>query len=104
MNTKPQGKIRWTICAMIFAATTINLLDRQVLGILASDLQKKIGWNEIQYGYIVSAFQLSYAIGMAVVGRILDSIGTRLGYTLTILLWSLASMAHAFVGTPMGFG
>ena len=89
---------------LFFAANTINLLDRQVLGILASDLQKKIGWNEIQYGYIVSAFQLSYAIGMAVVGRILDSIGTRLGYTLTILLWSLASMAHAFVGTPMGFG
>ncbi|WP_044174050.1 MFS transporter [Flectobacillus major] len=103
-QTKKTTKTRWTVCALIFSATTINLLDRQVLGILASDLQKKIGWTELEYGYIVSAFQFSYAIGMALVGRLLDKVGTRLGYTLSIALWSLASMAHAFVGSAWGFG
>lgn len=82
----------------------MNLVDRQVLGILASDLQRQFAWNEVQYGYIVSAFQLTYALGMAVVGNIIDRIGTRLGYALSVILWSIASAAHALVGSAVGFG
>ncbi len=96
--------MRWTIGALIFAATTMNLVDRQVLGILASDLQRQFGWNEIEYGYIVSAFQLTYALGMAVVGNIIDRIGTRLGYALSVILWSIVCAAHALVGNALGFG
>ncbi len=96
--------MRWTIGALIFAATTMNLVDRQVLGILASDLQRQFGWNEIEYGYIVSAFQLTYALGMAIVGNIIDRIGTRLGYALSVILWSIVCAAHALVGNALGFG
>jgi len=99
-----RGYTRWMICVLLLFATTINYIDRQVLGILAPTLQKEIGWNEVQYGYIVTAFQAAYAIGLLFVGRILDVIGTKLGYAISIIFWSLAAMAHALVKTPFGFG
>ena len=98
------GSIRWRICALLFFANTINYMDRQVLSFLAPLLQTKIGWTEIQYGYIVVAFQAAYAIGLLFVGGIIDAIGVRLGYTLAIILWSLASISHAFARSAMSFG
>jgi ACS family hexuronate transporter-like MFS transporter len=98
------GHYRWVVCALLFFATTVNYVDRQVLGILAPDLQRIIGWNEVQYGYIVTAFQAAYALGLLLAGRLLDKIGTRLGYAAALVLWSLAAMAHALARTPFGFG
>ncbi|HYE58431.1 MAG TPA: MFS transporter, partial [Rhodothermales bacterium] len=101
---KPAGRFRWTMCALLFVGTTINYLDRQVLGILAPTLQTEIGWNEAQYGRIVSAFTFAYAIGFLFVGRWLDRVGTRKGYTWAIVGWSVAAMAHALARTPITFG
>ena len=73
------GRWRWVICALLFFATTINYIDRQVLGILAPELQLEIGWSELDYGRIVIAFQVSYAVMMMVWGGILDRVGTKVG-------------------------
>jgi ACS family hexuronate transporter-like MFS transporter len=102
--TQKVGHYRWTICALLFFGTTMNYVDRQVLGLLAPELQTKIGWNEVQYGYIVTAFQGAYAIGLLLMGRVIDLIGTRIGYALSIGIWSLAAAAHALARTPLGFG
>jgi ACS family hexuronate transporter-like MFS transporter len=99
-----RGHVRWIVCALLFFATTLNYIDRQVLGILAPDLQKIIGWNEVQYGYIVTSFQAAYALGLLLVGRLLDVVGTRHGFALALIFWSLAAMAHALARTPLGFG
>ena len=96
--------IRWWICALLFFATTINYIDRQVFAILAPQLQTEIGWSEIEYGYIVTAFQLSYAVGLLMVGKLIDFLGTKKGFILSIIVWSLAAMAHALARTPIGFG
>jgi ACS family hexuronate transporter-like MFS transporter len=98
------GKFRWVICGLLFFATTINYIDRQVLGILAPDLQKEIGWSELDYGRIVIAFQVSYAVMMLVWGKILDRIGTKLGLGIAVGWWSLAAMATAFARSAMTFG
>ena len=98
------GRYRWTICALLFFATTINYIDRQVLGILAPDLQKEIGWTELDYGRIVIAFQVSYAVMMLVWGRILDRIGTKRGLGIAVAWWSLAAMGTALARSAMGFG
>jgi ACS family hexuronate transporter-like MFS transporter len=89
------GSFRWTICALLFFATTINYVDRQVLSLLKPTLQKEFGWSEIDYADIVLAFQFAYAIGLLVAGRVIDRIGTKLGFSLAILLWSVAAVAHA---------
>jgi MFS transporter, ACS family, hexuronate transporter len=102
-TTKPGGRYRWRVCAMLLAATTINYIDRQVLGVLAPFLQDEIGWNEIQYGYIVTAFQGAYAIGLLCAGAIIDRLGTRIGYAIAIAIWSLAAMGHALAATVGGF-
>ena len=73
------GHYRWTICALLFFATTMNYVDRQILGLLAPTLEKSIGWNEAQYGYIVTAFQAAYAVGLLLMGRLMDWIGARAG-------------------------
>jgi len=96
--------IRWRICALLFFANTINYMDRQVLGVLKPLLQVKIGWSELQYGYIVEAFQAAYALGLLMMGSIIDTIGVRLGYALAIGIWSLAAMSHALARTPLSFG
>jgi len=98
------GRYRWVICALLFFATTINYIDRQVLGILAPDLQKEIGWSELDYGRIVIAFQISYAVMMLVWGRILDRVGTKLGLGLAVAWWSVAAMSTALARSAMGFG
>lgn len=94
---------RWTICALLFAATTINYVDRQVLGILAPSLSQQFGWSEAQYGDIVSWFSLAYAIGFLGAGTLLDRIGVRKGFALSIVAWSLAAIGHAFARTGAGF-
>jgi ACS family hexuronate transporter-like MFS transporter len=96
--------IRWYIAGLLFLATTINYIDRQVFSILAPDLQQEIGWSELDYARIVMAFQLSYAVMLLVSGRVLDRIGTRLGFAIAIVAWSLAEIGHAFARTPLGFG
>ena len=78
-------------------------MDRQVLGVLKTTLQHDLGWNEIDYGNLVFAFQAAYAVGMVVVGRVIDRLGTRLGYALSMVFWSLASMGHAFAGSFISF-
>ena len=98
------GKYRWTICTLVFFATTVNYLDRQVIGILKPVLETDIGIGEAEYGYIVSAFQFAYAIGMLVVGRIIDKMGTKLGYAFAFIGWSLAAIGHAFARGAVGFG
>ncbi|MBN1509614.1 MAG: MFS transporter [Sedimentisphaerales bacterium] len=89
------GWTRWGICGLLFFATTLNYIDRQVIGILKPELAKELGWNEIDYSNIVFAFQIAYAIGYAGAGRLIDRLGVRLGYALAVLFWSLAAMAHA---------
>ena len=98
------GRVRWTICGMLFAATSINYMDRQVIGLLKPTLQVAIGLNEINYGYIIAAFQISYAIGLIVAGRLVDKLGSRLGYSLIMGTWSLAAMGHALARSAFGFG
>jgi len=97
------GRYRWRICAMLLAATTINYIDRQVLGVLAPFLQNEIGWNEIEYGYIVTAFQAAYAIGLLCAGAIIDRLGTRIGYAIAIGVWSVAAMSHSLAAGVVGF-
>jgi len=99
----PIGKYRWRVCAMLLAATTINYIDRQVLGVLAPFLQDEIGWSEIEYGYIVMSFQAAYAIGLLCAGAVIDRFGTRIGYALAISIWSLAAMGHALAASVLGF-
>jgi ACS family hexuronate transporter-like MFS transporter len=104
VDVPKSGHVRWTVCALLFFATTINYIDRQVLGILAPVLQKDIGWTDVQYGNIVAAFSGAYAIGLLLAGRVLDRIGTKIGYAVAMVCWSLAAMAHALARTPFGFG
>jgi MFS transporter, ACS family, hexuronate transporter len=97
------GKYRWTICSMVFFATTINYLDRAVISLLKSDLTKEFHWSESDYSDLVIAFQICYGLGMLGVGRIIDKIGTKLGYAVSIVAWSLAAIGHALVKTTFGF-
>jgi ACS family hexuronate transporter-like MFS transporter len=99
-----QTRFRWVIVALLFLATTFNYMDRQILGILAVTLEKEIGWSEAQYGYIVTAFQTAYAVGLIWFGWAIDRMGTRAGYVLSIGWWSAAAMGHALASTPLGFG
>ncbi|GAB1855487.1 MFS transporter [Flavobacteriaceae bacterium MHTCC 0001] len=95
---------RWRICALLFFASTINYLDRHVLSILAPDLQAENGWSEIDYGYIVTAFQAAYGIGVIIMGRLLDKYGARMIFSIAIAVWSFAGMAHALARSAFGFG
>lgn len=94
---------RWTICGLVFFATTINYLDRQVISLLKPILEKEYNWTESDYSNIVAAFQLAYAIGMLGVGSIIDKIGSKLGYAISLILWSIASIMHAFATSTFGF-
>jgi ACS family hexuronate transporter-like MFS transporter len=94
---------RWVIVALLFFATTINYFDRFLMGILAPLLESEIGWSELEYGYIVSSFQLAYAIGTLLAGYIIDRLGTRWGFALAVSLWSIASMMHAAARSWVGF-
>ena len=96
--------LRWYICGLVFMATVINYLDRQVFSILAPQLQKEIGWSELEYGRIVIAFQVAYATMMLISGRIIDRIGTKLSFSMAVVAWSLVEMAHALARSAFGFG
>jgi ACS family hexuronate transporter-like MFS transporter len=89
------GRFRWVICALLFFAATINYVDRQVIGILKPTLQHEFGWSEIDYADIIFAFQLAYAIAFLFAGRMIDKLGTKRGFTIALVVWSLAAMAHA---------
>jgi ACS family hexuronate transporter-like MFS transporter len=99
------GRYRWVICALLFFATTINYVDRSVLGVLTPTLKTTVpGWSDTHYFYVNSAFTGAYAIGLLVAGSLIDKVGTRLGYSVALVLWSLAAIAHAFVRSMFGFG
>src|SRR5712691_1348587 len=89
------GYFRWVICALLLFGVTKNYMDRQVLGVLKTTLQHDLGWNEIDYSNLVSAFQAAYAVGMLAVGWLVDRLGARAGYAIAMACWSLASMGHA---------
>ena len=97
------GRYRWVICALLFFATTINYIDRQVFGILAPEMKKIFGWSDANYTDIVFWFEVAYAIGLLTVGRALDWIGTRVGLAVAMVFWSAASMLHAGMATIAGF-
>src|SRR3974390_147362 len=82
---------------------TKNYMDRQVIGILKTTLQQQFSWSEIDYGNLVAAFQLAYGLGLLLVGRAIDSLGTRIGYALAMIVWSLASVSQGFMNTVGGF-
>ena len=94
-TTTRVGTFRWVICGLLFLAATINYIDRQVIGILKSTLQAEFAWSEIDYSDIVFAFQLAYAIGFIFAGRLMDRVGTKIGFSIALTLWSIAAVAHA---------
>ena len=97
------GKFRWVICSLLFLGISKNYVDRQVLGVLKTTLQHNLGWNEIDYSNLVFAFQTAYAFGMVFVGRFIDKVGTRIGYGVSIVFWSVAAMAHAACTSILSF-
>src|SRR3954447_14714350 len=103
-RTRPVGWYRWVVCALLFGATTINYVDRGVLGVLAPDLQREMGWTDTQYGDINAAFSLAYALGFLLLGGLIDRIGTKAGYALALVVWSLAAAGHALARSAFGFG
>ncbi|MDB5126585.1 MFS transporter [Mucilaginibacter sp.] len=104
MSDTKKTNYRWVVVTLLFFATTINYLDRQVIGFLKPTLEKEFHWTEEDYGYIVMAFQAAYAIGLLAFGGFIDRLGTKLGYTISLIVWSLAAMLHAIVKTTLGFG
>src|ERR1700740_819231 len=105
LSAGPQlGRVRWTVCAMLFAATSINYMDRQVIAILKPTLEHSIGMTEVGYGYIVDAFQVAYAIGLLAAGRLIAKLGPRRGYMLVMVTGSLSAMGHALAHLLLEFG
>jgi ACS family hexuronate transporter-like MFS transporter len=98
------GNYRWTVCALIFFATTLNYLDRQVIGILKPLLESDLKIGEVEYGNIVTIFQLCYGFSMLVAGRLIDKFGTKIGYGVSVMMWSIAAMGHALAKGVVGFG
>src|SRR5881398_1704196 len=91
------SRYRWTICALLFFATTINYIDRQILSLLKETLDKDIGWNNAEFGLVNSVFQFAYGVSFLVFGWFIDRYGTKIGYAVSIAVWSLAAMGHALV-------
>lgn len=102
-GTQSIGSYRWTICALVFFATTVNYLDRSVISLLKSTLTEELNWTDADYADVEVAFKLMYALGMVFSGRVIDKLGSRIGYFFATLLWSIAAVAHAFVSTTFGF-
>jgi ACS family hexuronate transporter-like MFS transporter len=99
----PIGRRRWLICGLLFFATTVNYMDRQVIGLLKPTLQLQFGWTEIGYSNIVLAFQFAYGAGLLFFGKLIDKIGTRKGFSLAVFVWSIAAMAHAAAASVFQF-
>src|SRR5215210_9407875 len=104
MQTTKIKNYRWLIVVLLFFATTINYLDRQIIGLLKPILEKEFSWTETDFAHIVMAFTAAYAIGLISFGWLIDKIGTKLGYTITIVVWSVAGMLHALARSAFGFG
>src|SRR5260370_10435054 len=98
------SSFRWTVCALLFFATTISYVDRQVLSLLAKTLEQHIGWTASEYGSITSAFAAAYAIGLLGAGRLLDKFGTRVAFAIAVAVWSAAAMMHAAATSALTFG
>jgi MFS transporter, ACS family, aldohexuronate transporter len=103
MTEKRETGFRWIILSLLFIATTILYIDRSALGIMAPHLQEKIGWNEEQYGLINSAFMVAYAICFLFMGRIIDRFGSKKGYLISIIIWSIAALGHSLARSWIGF-
>ncbi len=103
MQTPKNRNIRWFMLSLVFLATTINYLDRQVMGLLKPVLEKEFSWDEKDYSYIVMAFTTTYAVGYLAMGRFIDRVGTKIGYAVSLIVWSLASIGHGFVKSTVGF-
>lgn len=99
----PRGKFRWVVCALLFFATTINYIDRQILSLLKPLLDEQLGWTNEQFGWVNSMFQGAYAVSYLGFGLFIDRYGTRIGYAISIVAWSLAAAAHALVNSVSGF-
>ncbi|HTR29121.1 MAG TPA: MFS transporter [Puia sp.] len=97
------GRYRWTVCALLFAATTINYIDRQVIGLLKGTLTDEFGWSNTTFGTVNGIFQFFYAFGLLAFGRLVDKVGTKMGYTISITLWSVFAMAHSLARNTVGF-
>jgi ACS family hexuronate transporter-like MFS transporter len=97
------SRVRWTVCALLFFATTINYIDRQILALIKEFLDRELGWTNEQFGLVNSAFQGAYAVGLLLFGWFVDRYGTKIGYAVSITLWSLAAIAHALIGSVGGF-
>jgi ACS family hexuronate transporter-like MFS transporter len=97
------GRYRWLVCLLLFLATTVNYLDRQILALVKPILDDQLHWTNAEYGRVNSAFQAAYAVGLLLFGALVDRVGTKVGYALSIAAWSLSAMAHALVGSVAGF-
>src|SRR3954452_8528232 len=97
------GRFRWVICTVLLLGVTKNYMDRLVIGVLKNTLQHELGWSEIDYGNLVVAFTTAYAFGMLLLGRLVDKVGTRIGYAVAMVTWSLAAMAHGLVSSLWAF-
>ena len=102
-QVSPAGNLRWVICGLLFFAATVNYIDRQVIGLLKPTLQAQLHWSEIDYANIVFYFQVAYAAGLLIVGRVMDWLGTRRGFGLAVFVWSIAAMLHAAARSVFGF-
>ncbi|MGH9496958.1 MAG: MFS transporter, partial [Candidatus Sulfotelmatobacter sp.] len=91
----PIGHARWLICGLLFFAASVNYMDRQVIGLLKPTLQAQFGWTEVGYSNIVFAFQFAYGASLLFIGKLIDRLGTRIGFSLAVLFWSVSAMAHA---------
>ena len=101
--TSAVGRYRWVICSLLFLATTINYVDRQILALIKELLDQELGWTNEQFGMVNSAFQGAYAVGLLAFGWFVDRFGTKIGYAVSLVLWSFAAMSHAAVGSVRGF-
>src|SRR4030095_11185804 len=99
-----RGNYRWVIVTLLFFATTINYLDRQVIGLLKDDLASQFNWSEKDYSKIIAAFTSAYALGLLLFGMFVDKVGTKLGYIISIIIWSISAMFHAAAKSTFGFG
>lgn len=104
MEIKKNGNYRWVICSLLFFATTINYIDRQVIGLLKPTLENEFQWTELDYGYIVMAFASMYSLGYVIFGNFIDKVGTKIGYSISVFVWSVAALLHAAVKSTVGFG
>jgi ACS family hexuronate transporter-like MFS transporter len=104
MGNQTIGNYRWAVVSLLFFATTINYIDRQVIGLLKPTLEAEFNWSQVDYSYIVMAFTAMYALGYVLFGSVIDKVGSKIGYGISVFFWSIAAMFHAAVNSTLGFG